>query len=170
MVLSLGYKEIINKEYYKDLMEKPFKEILEENVSTKYDKNKKNFNKMIIAHIYDQYQKGNKKYSNIVKLLGLKFGDFLKFLSFYLKYKDKEINHQKIVEEIDQNYLFLAETIKNFLIFLDEQVIKKLKNKEKVEQYKKIFYIVLSDYHILSKEEYKNLLNTMKVGISKKQQ
>ena len=160
MLLSLGYKENINKEYYKDLMEKPFKEKLEENVSRKYDKNKKNFNKMIIAHIYDQYQKGNKKYSNIVKLLDLKFGVFLKFLSFYLEYKDKEINHQKIVEEIDQNYLFLVDIIKNFLIFLDEQVLKKLKNKEKVEQYKKIFYIVLSDYHILSKEEYKNLLNT----------
>lgn len=158
MFLHLGDKGKRNKEYYKKLMGKIFKEIIEDNISDKYDKNKININKLLIDHILGEYKKGNKQYSNIVKFLGLKCEDFWKFVSFYLKYKDKEVNQQKIVDEIYEDYRFLLEMVKELLFFFDEQVLPKLRKKENEEEYKIIFYLVLSDFHILSQEKYKNLL------------
>ena len=171
----------ITKNHYKDLMNQTFSTIFSQNISKVYNKNKKNQNEELINNIYESYKRGKKEYSNIVKFLDLKYGDFWKYLTFFLKYKHKTLNGRKFINEIDEDNLFLNEIMEDFLDFIDKKIKmkkSKKKNKEKIKfykdkrkkdkdkkdeekkedeaQYKMIIELQLQDFHIWSQERHFN--------------
>lgn len=147
MFLKIGNKEENkpSKKYYRELMNKKFKSIFSENTSKIYNYNKESHNSKLIGKLYELNQKGYLEFSKIVNFLELKFEDFWKLLSIYLKYKDKiSLKGKCILDEIDDNYDFIKELIKKFICHIDFYMEKR--NEE--EQYRTIFKYLLIDFHL----------------------
>ena len=142
MFLKIGNRKE-NKpsiDYYEKLMKQKLKEIISspERMSKIYDENKKNFNKLIIDYLYNIK---DPKLLDIINFLDLKYEDFWKYFSFYSSYKDKIINGKKIIDEIYEDYFFLNEMMKEFLDFINQNLIEK-----EDDQYKEIINIFLENY------------------------
>ena len=142
MFLKIGNRKE-NKpsiDYYEKLMKQKLKEIISspERISKIYDENKKNCNKLIIDYLYNIK---DPKLLDIINFLDLKYEDFWKYFSFYSSYKDKIINGKKIIDEIYEDYFFLNEMMKEFLDFINQNLIEK-----EDDQYKEIINIFLENY------------------------
>ena len=147
MFLKIGNKEENkpSKKYYRDLMKTTFNTIFSKKTSKIYNENKLFHNKKLIEKLYELKEKGFEEFSKIVNFLELKFEEFWKFLSIYLKYNDKTtIEGKSIIDDIDNDYLFLKELIKEFICHINQYFEKK--NEE--EEYRKVFIFVLEDFHL----------------------
>lgn len=147
MFLKIGNKEENkpSKKYYRDLMKTTFNTIFSQKTSKIYNENKEFHNKKLIEKLYELKEKGFEEFSKIVYFLELKFEDFWKFLSIYLKYNDKTtIEGKSIIDDIDNDYLFLKELIMEFICHINQYFEKK--NEE--EEYRIVFRCLLEDYHL----------------------
>lgn len=140
-LLTINNYQAINssKKYNQELLDKSIREILNQDISGKYNY-EKNFNKNLLIKLYKFKENENPEYEEIKKLinlLNLKLKDFYAILSLY-KY------NPEIINEIDDSYDILKELIEAFPSRVDNY----LKNKNESEQYKEVFKSVLEDFHL----------------------
>jgi len=144
------------KEYYLDLLQRTFRQIISSNVNKIYKK-KVGYNKEIIEKIYKIYEKGNyeKGIKELVDFLNMKYIDFWERLKIHMNQSDKNII--SVNEKKDSN-IFLTSIIEEFMPKIDEFLNKE--DKEDKENYKIKFKDLLGNVSFK--------INNMKGDIKKK--
>ena len=145
-LLLIENKQAINsaKKFNKVLLNKTIGEIFSVKISGRNYKDK-NFNKNLINKLYELNENGNQideKIKIVVTFLKMRYKDFWSLLTLYIKYK-KYFTTINILNEIDDDYIFIKELIKIF----PDKVEEYLKNKKESETYNEIFRCLIEDFH-----------------------